>query len=99
MFQFELTVMVEDENDRSTCTELTGVVQLPCVPVNGMKFESPDGNCKDLPLEGVVYDLRKSMFTGLLCDDGPAHLLDEIIQSWRDIGLRTYCERMQDETK
>lgn len=92
----EITVMVEDENDRKSCTELIGVVQLPCAPLEGMKFESPDGNCKELPLEGLVYDLRKSMFSGLLCDRGPADLLAEIIQSWRDLGFRTYSERMQE---
>lgn len=95
----EITVMVEDENDRKSCTELIGVVQLPCAPLDGMKFESPDGNCNELPLEGLVYDLRKSMFTGLLCDRGPADLLAEIIQSWRDLGFRTYWERMQESTE
>ena len=95
----ELTVIVEDENDRKSSTELIGVVQLPCAPLDGMKFESPDGNCIELPLEGLVYDLRKGMFTGLLCDRGPADLLEETIQSWRDLGFRTYWECMQESAE
>ena len=99
MIPIEITVIVEDENDRKSCTELIGVVQLPCAPLDGMKFESPDTNCAAFPLKGLVYNLRKSMFTGLLCDCAPAELLAEIIQSWRDLGFRTYSERMQESAE
>ena len=98
MFLIEITLDIQNEATGETEALMTGVVQLPCVPVNGMQIKAPDGSGAESELTDVAYCLRQKMFVGMLsdtcvdADDAPS-----VIESWTQVGFTCDWRNGEDE--
>lgn len=98
MFSIEITVDIQGIDTGAMEALMLGVVQLPCVPVNGMRIAAPDDSGEELELSDVVYCLRMKMFTGLLTDTAFDDNTDSVIRSWEEIGFTCDWRRKEDGT-
>ena len=87
MIPIEITVGIVNDDTSTLQATVVAVVQLPCVPANGIMFERPDELGVELELEGVAYSLRKQMFYGSLEDYANDDELDGAIERWRQAGF------------
>ena len=99
MFSIEITVDIQGIDTNEMEALMLGVVQLPCVPVNGMRIDAPDDSGEELELSGVVYSLRRKMFIGLLTDTAFGDSTDSVIRSWEEIGFTCGWRRKEDATE
>ena len=101
----EISVYFENADTKKFCGVcMVGVVNLPCVPVDGMLFTSLD-EWYELRLTSVQYNLRKRMFTGCIEDtfhedkpDEPGDL-DELIKEWESLGFVREVEASEESTE
>ena len=95
MFLIEITLDIQNEATGKAEALMTGVVQLPCVPFNGMQIKAPDGSGAESELTDVAYCLQRKMFVGMLSDtcvdsDDPAAKIDHaasVVESWKQVGF------------
>ena len=99
MFSIEITVDIQGIDTNAMEALMLGVVQLPCVPVNGMRIGAPDDSGEELELSDVVYCLRRKMFTGLLTDTAFGDNTDSVIRSWEEIGFTCDWRRKEESTE
>lgn len=99
MFSIEIIVDIQGIDTNEMEALMLGVVQLPCVPVNGMQIDAPDGSSAELELSGVVYCLRRKMFVGLLTDTAFGDDAESVIKSWEEIGFTCDWRRKDDATE
>lgn len=99
MFSIEITVDIQGIETNAMEALMVGVVQLPCVPVNGMQLLSPDDSSAELELSDVLYCLRRKMFVGLLTDTAFSDDTESVIKSWEEIGFTCDWRRKDDATE
>ena len=99
MFSIEITVDIQGIETNAMEALMVGVVQLPCVPVNGMRIDAPDGSSAELELSDVVYCLRRKMFVGMLTDTAFDDDAESVIKNWEEIGFTCDWRRKDDATE
>ena len=99
MFSIEITVDIQGIETNAMEALMVGVVQLPCVPVNGMHLLLPDDSGDEVELSYVAYCLRRKMFVGLLTDTAFDGDIESVIKSWKEIGFTCDWRRKDDATE